>query len=96
MAGNLCGAEKQSACFLSLKRNYGRRRFDAGFTMGLLHKDVSIALELGRETATPAPVSALCKELITAALAMLGSDADHTEMTRVLERLAGEELGAQK
>jgi len=72
------------------------RRFDAGFTMGLLHKDVSIALELGRETATPAPVSALCKELIVAALAMLGSDADHTEMTRVLERLAGEELGAQK
>ncbi|HEY5299964.1 MAG TPA: NAD(P)-dependent oxidoreductase [Acetobacteraceae bacterium] len=68
------------------------RRFDAGFTMGLLHKDVSIALELGRETATPAPVSALCKELIVAALAMLGSDADHTEMTRVLERLAGEEL----
>jgi len=72
------------------------RRFDAGFTMGLLHKDVLIALELGRETATPAPVSALCKELIVAALAMLGSDADHTEMTRVLERLAGEELGAQK
>ena len=68
------------------------RRFDAGFTMGLLHKDVSIALELGRETATPAPVSALCKELIVAAVAMLGSDADHTEMTRVLERLAGEEL----
>ncbi len=68
------------------------RRFDAGFTMGLLHKDVSIALELGRETATPAPVSALCKELIAAAVAMLGSDADHTEMARVLERLAGEEL----
>ncbi|MEO8714968.1 MAG: NAD(P)-dependent oxidoreductase [Acetobacteraceae bacterium] len=68
------------------------RRFDAGFTMGLLHKDVSIALELGRETATPAPVSALCKELITSAVAMLGPNADHTEMTRVLERLAGEEL----
>ncbi len=68
------------------------RRFDAGFTMGLLHKDVSIALELGRDTATPAPVSALCKELIASAVAMFGSDADHTEMARVLERLAGEEL----
>ncbi len=50
------------------------RRFDAGFTMGLLHKDVSIALELGRETATPAPVSALCKELIASAVAMFGSE----------------------
>ncbi len=69
------------------------RRFDAGFTMGLLHKDVSIALEVGRETATPAPVSALCKELIASAVAMFGPDADHTEMARVLERLAGEELG---
>ncbi len=72
------------------------RRFDAGFTMGLLHKDVSIALEVGRETGTPAPVSALCKELIASAVAMFGQDADHTEMARVLERLAGEELGARK
>jgi 3-hydroxyisobutyrate dehydrogenase len=72
------------------------RRFDAGFTMGLLHKDVSIALEVGRETGTPAPVSALCKELIASAVAMFGQDADHTEMARVLERLAGEELGGKE
>ena len=72
------------------------RRFDAGFTMGLLHKDLSIALGLGQVTATPAPVSALCKELVAAALATLGQDADHTEMARVLERLAGEELGARR
>ncbi len=71
------------------------RRFDAGFTMGLLHKDVSIALGLGQETGTPAPVSALCKELIASALAMFGQDADHTEMARVLERLTGEELGGK-
>jgi 3-hydroxyisobutyrate dehydrogenase len=72
------------------------RRFDAGFTVGLLYKDISIALELGRETATPSPVSALCKELVAAALAMFGGNADHTEMTRVLERLAGEELGGRE
>jgi len=72
------------------------RRFDAGFTMGLLHKDLSIALGLGQETATPAPLSALCKELVAAALATLGQDADHTEMARVLERLAGEELGGRE
>ena len=37
------------------------RKFDAGFTMGLLAKDLSIALQVGRETGTPAPLSALCQ-----------------------------------
>jgi len=69
------------------------RKFNAGFTMGLLAKDLSIALQVGRETSTPAPVSALCKELVVAAQTMFGSDADHTEIARLCERLAGEELG---
>ena len=69
------------------------RSFDAGFTMGLLDKDVSIAMQVARETATPAPVSALVRELIGAALAMFGPGADHTEMARLSERLAGSELG---
>lgn len=68
------------------------RKFNAGFTMGLLAKDLSIALQVGRETATPAPVSALCKELVAAAQTMFGVDADHTEMARLCERLAGDEL----
>ncbi|MDE2006027.1 MAG: NAD(P)-dependent oxidoreductase [Rhodospirillales bacterium] len=69
------------------------RSFDAGFTMGLLDKDISIAMQVARETATPAPVSALCKEMIGAALAMFGPGADHTEMARLSEKLAGSELG---
>ena len=69
------------------------RRFDAGFSLGLLAKDLSIALQVGRETATPTPFAALCRELTASALAMLGADADHTELARLSERLAGEELG---
>jgi 3-hydroxyisobutyrate dehydrogenase len=69
------------------------RKFDAGFTMGLLAKDLSIALQVGRETGTPTPFSALCKELVLAAQAMFGPDADHTEMARLCEKLAGTELG---
>ncbi len=68
------------------------RSFDAGFTLGLLAKDVSIALQVGRETGTPSPISALCKEFVLAAQTMFGDDADHTEMARLCERLAGEEL----
>jgi 3-hydroxyisobutyrate dehydrogenase len=70
------------------------RKFDAGFALGLLSKDLSIALQVGRETATPTPFSALCKELVLAAQAMFGSDADHTEMAKLCETLAGTTLGA--
>ncbi|HUB10616.1 MAG TPA: NAD(P)-dependent oxidoreductase [Acetobacteraceae bacterium] len=68
------------------------RSFDAGFSLGLLAKDLSIALQVGRETATPTPVSALCKELVLAAQTMFGADADHTAMARLCETLAGDEL----
>ena len=69
------------------------RTFDAGFTMGLLNKDLSIALQVARETATAAPLSALVKEFITSAEAKFGSQSDHTEMARLCELLAGSELG---
>jgi 3-hydroxyisobutyrate dehydrogenase len=70
------------------------RSFDAGFTMGLLAKDLSIALQVARETGTSAPLSALVKELIIAAQARFGDNADHTEMARLCELLAGSELSA--
>jgi 3-hydroxyisobutyrate dehydrogenase len=70
------------------------RKFDAGFTMGLLAKDLSIALQVGRETGTAAPLSALVKEMIVSAEAMFGSAADHTEMAKWVEKLVGEELKA--
>ena len=70
------------------------RRFDAGFTMGLLAKDLSIALQVGRETGTPAPISALVKELVLAAETMFGSGADHTEMAKLCAQLANEKLAA--
>jgi 3-hydroxyisobutyrate dehydrogenase len=69
------------------------RKFDAGFTMGLLAKDLSIALQIGRETGTAAPLSALVKEFIVSAEAKFGPGADHTEMAKLCEMLAGSELG---
>jgi len=70
------------------------RSFDAGFTMGLLAKDLSIALQVGRETGTAVPLSALVKEMIVSAEARFGADADHTEMAKLCELLAGDELTA--
>jgi 3-hydroxyisobutyrate dehydrogenase len=68
------------------------RGFDAGFTMGLLAKDLSIALQVARETSTAAPLSALVREMIVSSEALYGPNADHTEMARLCERLVGEEL----
>ena len=45
------------------------RRFDAGFGLDLMVKDLSIALEIGREGATPTPFAALCREMWAAAAA---------------------------
>ena len=73
------------------------RRFDAGFSLDLMVKDLSIALEVGRETATPTPFAALCREMWASALAALGPGQDHTAMAQLSERLAGgETLGGNK
>ena len=68
------------------------RRFDAGFGLDLMVKDVSIALEVGRETATPTPFAALCREMWASAAGLLGPGLDHTAMAQFSERLAGETL----
>ena len=69
------------------------RSFDAGFGLDLMVKDLGIALEVGRETATPTPFAALCREMWASAAAMLGPGQDHTAVARLSERLAGQELG---
>ncbi|WP_198373364.1 NAD(P)-dependent oxidoreductase, partial [Roseomonas rosulenta] len=69
------------------------RRFDAGFGLDLMVKDLSIALEVGRETTTPTPFAALCREMWAAAAAMLGPGADHTAVAKLSEQMSGTTLG---
>ncbi len=69
------------------------RAFASGFSLDLMVKDISTALELARETATPAPYAALCRELWAAGQTVLGPGQDHTAMARLCEQLAGTELG---
>ncbi len=72
------------------------RRFDAGFGLDLMVKDLSIALEVGRETTTPAPFSALCREMWLAASTSLGPRVDHTALAKMLEQMTGTVLGGNK
>ena len=68
------------------------RSFDSGFGLDLMVKDLTIALGIGRDTATPAPFAALCREMWASAAAMLGPGQDHTALAKLPERLAGTEL----
>lgn len=70
---------------------HGRRQldrtFDAGFRVDLQHKDLSIALDVGREERLALPLTALTRELFGALRAQGGGDLDHSALLLVLERL---------
>lgn len=69
------------------------RRFDSGFSLDLMVKDLTTALGVARETETPTPFAALCRELWSAGRGALGEGQDHTAIARFSEDLAGVELG---
>lgn len=77
-----------------LKQFVLSRGFNSGFSLDLMVKDLSIALEIGRDGATPTPFAALCRELWAAAAASLGPGQDHTAIARFSESLVGTELRA--
>ena len=66
------------------------KRYAAGFTLGLMAKDLRTALETAEATATPTPLAAACIALWSDAEAKLGGAADHTEIARYLETLIEE------
>ncbi|MGY4303280.1 3-hydroxyisobutyrate dehydrogenase [Bradyrhizobium sp. USDA 4369] len=68
------------------------RKFNSGFGLDLMVKDLSIALEVARASGVAAPFSNLCRELSASAQAMLGPGQDHTALARLSEALAGVEL----
>lgn len=68
------------------------RRFDSGFGLELMVKDLSIALEVGKEGAVPTPLAALTRELWAAAATSLGPGEDHTAVAKLSEKLANQTL----
>jgi 3-hydroxyisobutyrate dehydrogenase len=69
------------------------RKFDSGFAIGLMVKDLSIALGIARDQEVTAPFAGLCRDLWAGASAVLGPQADHTSMALLSEKLAGSEIG---
>ncbi len=61
------------------------RSFDSGFALGLMAKDLRLALELSRDTGAPADLLETCVAMWAKAEAQLGARADNTEVVRYLE-----------
>jgi len=68
------------------------RKFDSGFGLDLMVKDLTIAMEIAKDGGTPAPFASLCREMWAAAQQMLGPGHDHTEMALLSEKIANTEL----
>jgi 3-hydroxyisobutyrate dehydrogenase len=62
-------------------------RYDAGFPVRLMVKDIRLALAIERATGTPSPVSEATVAAWSAALDDLPADADHTAIARWLDQL---------
>ncbi len=70
------------------------RRFDSGFGLELMVKDLGIALDVGRENGVPTPFAALCRELWASASSHLGPGEDHTAVAKFSEALARQVLAS--
>jgi 3-hydroxyisobutyrate dehydrogenase len=72
------------------------RLFNSGFSLDLMVKDLTTAVDLARDTQTPFIFSSLCRELCAGARAALGTDLDHTDVVRWFEELATATLGTEE
>lgn len=61
------------------------RKFDSGFSLGLMKKDLSIAMGLAREMKAPTAIGDSVLDAWRVAEERLGKGADHTEIYRILE-----------
>ncbi|NYT63405.1 NAD(P)-dependent oxidoreductase [Alcaligenaceae bacterium] len=70
------------------------RKFNSGFGLDLMVKDLTIALGIAVDSNTPAPFSSLCRELWASSASLLGKGQDHTAVAQLLEQLSQTELNS--
>lgn len=69
------------------------RNFNANFYVQHMLKDLCLAADAGRETATPLPLNGLSRELFIAAAQQGWGEEDYSAVVKVLEQMAGVTLG---
>ena len=68
------------------------RAFNSGFSLDLMVKDLTTAVELAKDTNTPAGFSEVCQDYWAKAQAGLEKEVDHTAVVRWFEKIAGTKL----
>jgi len=76
---------KNNATEVKLKQQINNGRYAAGFTMGLMAKDLKLAAALASDLGVGAQGLAACEALYRKAAERLGGAADHTEVMRLIE-----------
>lgn len=64
-------------------------QLDSGFTLGLAHKDVRLATELGMASDVTMMFGNLVREFYTMAINEIGRDAQVNEVARIIDRMSG-------
>jgi 3-hydroxyisobutyrate dehydrogenase-like beta-hydroxyacid dehydrogenase len=68
------------------------RKFEIGFTLDLMYKDLTTAMEIARTTNVPAFVSGSVFQLWQYAWSQGGKDMDHTAIAKFIEEMANVEI----
>lgn len=68
------------------------RKFDGGFSLELMVKDLTIALGIAQEEKTPMFLSSASYQLWKYAISKNAPDADHMEVIKTIEEIVGAEL----
>jgi 3-hydroxyisobutyrate dehydrogenase-like beta-hydroxyacid dehydrogenase len=87
------GSGRNTATEDKFPRQVLTRRFNHGFTTGLMHKDVVLCLEEAEAAGVPMPVAEAVRALWARAYEELGAESDLTAVAQLVERRAGIELG---
>jgi 3-hydroxyisobutyrate dehydrogenase-like beta-hydroxyacid dehydrogenase len=87
------GSGRNTATADKFPRCVVNRRFDFGFTTGLLYKDIKLCLDEAEALSTPMIVGNAVRQVMAIGKAEMGPDADITEFVKPLERIAGVQVG---
>lgn len=68
------------------------RKFNSGFPIHMMLKDLDNATDLGHQLGVTTPFSQLCRDLWASASALLGPDVDHTALALLCEMMAGSKI----
>jgi 3-hydroxyisobutyrate dehydrogenase-like beta-hydroxyacid dehydrogenase len=88
------GTGRNSATEDKIPRLVFPRDFKGGFAVGLLNKDVRLFMDEADAMHVPTVVAAAVKQVLVTTMAMLGPDADMSEIIRTVEQLAHVEVKA--